>query len=123
VEGFYLDAGPVEPCMFAGWTHHGAVRLFVSHGIHADDANGVLLWSCLHCLLRTVLLAEGTRDGQDEKSCEEGRGMGRSPRPWLWHAAGRYGRFLTSSVGADSRGLEANRSSLVALTCTFQSAD
>ena len=58
-EGSYLDAGPVEPGVLAGWAHHGAVRPAVPHGLHADDAGRVLRRRCLHCLLRAVLPAEG----------------------------------------------------------------
>lgn len=54
-----LDAAPVEPGVTAGWAHHGVVGLAVPHRVHADDADGVLLRSCLHCLLRAVLPAEG----------------------------------------------------------------
>ena len=52
-------------------------------------------------------LEEDGRDGQGEKCCEEGRGTGRSPRPWLWlcEAAGMcQGTFPASLAGADSRG-------------------
>ena len=52
-------------------------------------------------------LEEDGRDGQGEKCCEEGRGTGRSPRPWLWlcQAAGRcHSAFLTALTGPDSRG-------------------
>jgi len=52
-------------------------------------------------------LGEDGRDGQGEKCCEEGRGAGRSPRPWLWlcQAAGSCrSAFLSALTGADSRG-------------------
>jgi len=58
-EGSYLEAGPVEPGVVAGWAHHGAVRPAVTHRLHADDAGRVLRWRCLHWLVWEVLPAEG----------------------------------------------------------------
>ena len=65
--GSYLDTAPVEPGVFAGRAHHGAVGLSVLHRLQADDAGGVILWSCLHLLLWAVLPAEGAggEEGRD----------------------------------------------------------
>ena len=61
---------------------------------------------CGRCSQHKDLWEDG-RDGQGEKCCEEGRGTGRSPRPWLWlcQAAGScHSAFLAALAGADSRG-------------------
>ena len=76
-EGSYPDAAPVEPGLFAHRAHHGVVGRAVPHGLQADDADGVLRWSCLRCLPRAMLPAEGPgqedrRDEHGEKCCAEG---------------------------------------------------
>ena len=74
VDGMSLDAAPVEPGMFAGRAHHGAVGLLVPHRLQADEAGGVLLRSRLHCLLWAVLPAEGP--GEQRKGMGEVRSAG-----------------------------------------------
>jgi len=84
--GSYLDADPVEPGVLARWAHQGAVGPSVPHQqLQADEAGGVVLQCCLHCLLWAVLPAEGPegkRKGMGEVGSagafpsggEEGRG-------------------------------------------------
>lgn len=59
VHGLPLDAAAVEPGVLARWAPQGLVGRAVPHGLQADDAVGALGWSCLHCLSRAVLAAEG----------------------------------------------------------------
>jgi len=109
-EGSYPDAAPVEPGLFARRAHHGVVGRAVPHGLQADDAESVVRWSCLRCLPRAMLTAEGPgqedrRGGQGEKCCEEGREPGRSTRPGLWQGAGRCGCMFVPGRNREERQL------------------
>lgn len=54
--------------------------------------------ACLGLCFWQNELGEDRRDGQGEKSCEEGRGTRGSPRPWLWLCRLKRGFTAGSSL-------------------------
>lgn len=85
VDGFFPDAAPVEPDASAHGAHHGVVGLCVLHGVQADEAGAVLLWSGRHGLLGAVLPAEGPGDGRWWVR----RGEKCRVLPWPWRGGRR----------------------------------
>lgn len=55
----YLDAAPMEPGLPAVGAHQSLVGQLLLHVLQANDAGGLAVLACLHCLRWPVLLTEG----------------------------------------------------------------
>lgn len=77
VQSQSLDALPVEAGILARGAPHGFVGDYVFHGVQADGAGVVLVWTWLQFLLWAVLRAEGPVRKMEEMG--EGRREVQSP--------------------------------------------